>query len=283
VGSITAIYRYPVKSMMGESLVETTLSLGGIPGDRAWAVRDEQRGGIRGAKHFAPLMQCRARYLDETLAMRTATAEIALPTGETFTTDDPGAAARLSAFLDAPVSLWPLLPADALDHYRRGAPQSADVLTELRRVFARTADEPLPDLSAFPEFLRTYESPPGTYFDAYPLLLMTEASLTTLAARAPASRIDVRRFRPNLLIEGVPGEYPERAWCGRRLRVGTVLLEVKMACPRCVMTTLPFADLPADPAIMRTLVRETGGNLGVYAVPLESGVVRRGDRVELLA
>jgi len=283
-GEIAGIFRYPVKSMMGETLDGATVTSTGIPGDRAWAVRDERRGGIRGAKHFAPLMQCSARYLDEPLPEQAGHAAITLPDGTTFPTSDRDAATRLGRFLDTAVSLWPLLPATALDHYRRGAPIADDALAELRRIFARRSDEPLPDLSAFPDILRKYESPPGTYFDAFPLLLLTDRSLATLAARASGSRIDVRRFRPNLLIEThIDADFPERAWCGRRVRIGSAVLEVRMECPRCVMTTLPFADLPADPGVMRALVRESGGNLGVYAVPVEAGVVRRGDRVELLA
>lgn len=283
VGSLSALHRYPVKSMMGEPLIEASLTPTGIAGDRAWAVRDELRGGIRGAKHFAALMQCRARYLDTPPPPGgSAPAEIELPNGEVFATGSSAAAERLSRFLDSPVSLWPLLPRETLDHYRRGAPLQSDMLAELRRIFARTGDEPLPDLSALPAELRTYESPPGTYFDAFPLLLVTTQSLATLAGTAPGSAFDSRRFRPNLLIDAPSAQpFPERAWCGRRVRVGAALLEIKMECPRCVMTTLPFADLPRDPEIMRTLVREAGGNLGVYAVPIEAGAARIGDDVEL--
>jgi len=153
--------------------------------------------------------------------------------------------------------------------------------TELRAIFGRAPDEPLPDLSVFPPEILQYESPPGTYFDAFPLLLLTQTSLRTLQARQPGSRFDVRRFRPNLLIEsGEEAEgFPEEAWCGARLRVGAATLRVTIRCPRCVMTTHGFDDLPRDPSVMRALVREAGGNLGVYAEVETPGEVVPGDPV----
>lgn len=284
-GRISEIWRYPVKSMGGERIESAELGEQGLPGDRAWAVRDEVRGGIRGAKKIAALMRLSARYPSAPASVGSSPAEITLPDGATLATDAPDVGARLSAALEHAVTLWPLLPADALEHYRRGAPDHADFMEELRAMFGRAPDEPLPDISIFPREVMEFESPPGTYFDCFPLLLMTEASLRSMAAAAPDSVFDVRRFRPNLLITDVDGTeaFPEQAWRGRRLAIGEAILEVTVECPRCVMVTHGFSDLPKDPSVMRALVKNADGNLGVYAKVVTPGRIGLGDSVRLLA
>ena len=284
VGTLRQIWRYPVKSMAGEVLEDVRLAERGLPGDRAWAVRDEVRGGIRGAKKIPALMHFGARYETPPAAEGSSPARIVLPDGATVETGAPDVNAQLSSALGHAVSLWPLLPADALDHYRRGRPTHEDIDTELRAIFGRTPVEPLPDLRLFPRELIEFESPPGTYFDAFPLLLLTESALAAMAARAGESVFDVRRFRPNLVVgDTAPDEAtPEMAWRGQRLTIGEATLRVTVECPRCIMVTHGFADLPRDPAIMRALVREAGGNLGVYATVESPGVVRAGDAVELV-
>jgi len=285
LGRVREIWRYAVKSMEGERVATTPVGPQGLPGDRAYAVRDEVRGGIRGAKKIAGLMRLRARYLEEPKPGVPAPApEITLPDGGTLRADAPDAAARISAALEHAVTLWPLRPASDSEHYRRGAPDHADVDTELRAIFGREKDEPLPNLAVFPPDLFRYESPPGTYFDAFPLLLMTDATLRRLAELAPSSQIDVRRFRPNLVIEtGAAAGFLENEWEGARLRVGSAVIDVTVACPRCVMITHAFGDLPRDPGLMRTVVREANQCVGVYASVREPGSVREGDTVERLA
>ncbi len=282
---VTALYRYPIKSMGGEALDHAQLSELGIPGDRAWAVRDEERGGISGGKRFPGLMDLQARFAEEPDAqVRSKPARIEFPDGRAALSTDADIHEQLSSYLQSPVTLWPLLPADALEHYRRAAPTSADMEAQLREVFARTKDEPLPDLSQFPAELFEYESPPGTYFDAYPLLLMSQHGLDALEQQAPNSTFDVRRFRPNILIAAdaaQPG-YFEDQWLGQRLQIGSAQLEIKFACPRCVMTTHGFAELPKDPTIMRTLVGEHEGNLGIYATVTQPGEIKVGDSVGVL-
>ena len=281
-GRIAEIWRYPVKSMGGECIAQTGVGANGVPGDRAWAVRDEVRGGIRGAKKIPALMRCSARYPSAPSAERVPAPEIGLPGGDTLRADAPDANERVSTAVGTKVTLWPLRPASDLAHYKRGAPDSSDVSAELRAVFGREPDEPLPDLSVFPKDLFMYESPPGTYFDAFPLLLLSTSSLRRAQQLAPASRVDVRRFRPNFVIEAEDEGFPELAWAGKRVRVGSAVLAVGVACPRCVMITHGFDDLPKDPGLMRTLVREAGGIFGVYASVAEPGAVRVGDTLELL-
>jgi hypothetical protein len=283
VGRIAEIWRHPVKSMEGERIERAALGMNGIPGDRAWAVRDEERGGIRGAKKIPQLMQCKARYASEPPATGPAPApEITLPDGGVVRASDAGAAERVSAAVSRKISLWPLLPASALEHYRRGAPDHPDAITELRAMFGRTKDEPLPDFTQFPPELMQYESPPGTYFDAYPLLMLTDATLRKLRALAPSSVIDVRRFRPNLVIASESEGFPENAWTGKQLRIGGATLDVLAPCPRCVMITHGFGAIPQDTGLMRTVVKEADQNVGAYAKIASAGAVRVGDAVELL-
>ncbi len=275
--TLEEICRYPVKSMLGECLTEATLSKKGIPGDRSWATRDEKRGGIRGAKKIPQLMLFSAR------TSHVGVAEIQAPDGSFCRSSDTGINTWLSEKLDHPVSLWPLLPADNLEHYRRGAPDSADFEEELRTLFGRLPEEPLPDLSAFSEVLE-FESPPGTYFDAFPIMLTTRQSLNTLSVRAPTSRFDPRRFRANFILNvvGSDAAYPEQDWIGRELHVGDAVLKIVDTCPRCSMTTHATADLPRDTEVMRHLVKEADGNLGVYAKVIKQGAVRAGQSVTVV-
>jgi uncharacterized protein YcbX len=278
------IYRYPVKSMGGQALTSVAIAAKGIPGDRAWALKNDERGGIRNGKFTPELMNCGTRLLAEPSTQAPSPpVEISWPDGSVIRSDEENSSAMLSKLIGDPVTLWPLVPEEQLDHYRRTASEPpADPEAALRAVFARTEDEPLPDLSVFPAELFQYDSPPGTYFDAYPLLLLSTNALAAMQRAAPESQMDVRRFRPNLLFDADSTEpFPESAWSGKTLHLGSATLRVEMECPRCIMTTHGFADLPRDPTIMRALVRENAGNLGVYATVVEPGAVAVGDRLEI--
>ena len=272
--TLTEIHRYPVKSMLGETPSEVIVSERGIQGDRAWATRDEVRGGIRGAKKLPQLMLFGARSIDGN------TSEITAPDGSTCLTSSNEMNHWLSEKLDHSVTLWPLLPPDNLEHYRRGAPDSEDFEQELREIFGRTPDEPLPDLSAFAEVIE-FESPPGTYFDAFPIMLMTQQSLDTMSHAAPNSAFDEKRFRANFILDvgGSTDRFPEQAWIGKELHIGEVVLKVIDTCPRCSMTTHATDTLPRDTDIMRHLVTTAEGNLGVYAKVVRGGIIAQGQTV----
>ncbi len=272
MSTLDEIWRYPVKSMIGERLETVALTELGVLGDRGWAPRDEVRGGIRGAKKISGLMRLAARYVEApTIDRPVPHAEIALGDGATVRTDDADVHERVSAALDHRVTLFPVRPPDDLDHYRRGGPDTDDVLEELRTIFGREGDEPLPDLSKMPPVIFEYESPPGTYFDAFPILVVTRQSLASIGA-------DVRRFRPNLVVD-VPADdapFPEFGWMGRTIRIGDVELVVETECPRCVMVTRAFADLDEDRSVLRRVIRDANQNLGVYASVKTPGEVRTG-------
>ena len=274
---VSGVFRYPVKSMLGEALDQTVLGEAGVPGDRHWAIRDEQRGGIRGGKKLPQLMKFGA-------VSGAGAPTITSPDGKTKSASDDDINEWLSAKLEHPVSLWPLVPKEQLEHYRRGPPDDEDFEAELRAVFGRLPHEPIPDLTPFIEVLE-YESLPGTYFDAFPLMVMSNQSLETMKKNNPGSEFDIRRFRPNLLIDcvGEDHPFPEQQWVGKQLLIGEVVLDIAHTCPRCSMVTQPLEELSQDAGIMRALVEQAEGNLGVYARVIQSGTVNVGDSARVVA
>jgi uncharacterized protein YcbX len=287
MGSLQSVWRYPAKSMRGDSFSSVAVDEGGVIGDRAWAVRDEVRGGIRGAKKIGGLMRLHARYVDEPRpGAPPPPIEVTAPDGQRVRSDDDDVHERLTGFLDHAVTLWPLRPKEDLDHYRRGAPDTDDIGAEMRAIFGRDADEPLPTFEGIPlDVLVEYESPPGSYFDAFPIHIVTDRSLATLARLTPGSDFDVRRFRPNVVVavdEAVEDDFPEQGWLGRKLDLGGVELEVTASCPRCVMVTRDLAELPEDRQVLRTIVRHADQNIGVYANVMRPGRLQTGSAVSMV-
>lgn len=225
----------------------------GVPGDRGWAIRDEQASEIRGAKRINSLLQFHARYLDEPAADSTPGIEVTFPDGSTMRSSD-------------------------------GRIHEADIREQLDL----GPDAPFPDFSTLPEDLLTelfdYVTPRGTYFDAMPLSLVTTTALDSLQATVPDSLIDPQRFRKNIIVTTEPGAdgFPEFEWVGRRLQIGELVCEVTTSIARCVMVGLPQADLTHDREILKSLARNTGMDLGVYLRVIEPGRIAEGDAVRLL-
>jgi uncharacterized protein YcbX len=281
VPSISEIWTYPVKSLQGHRIETASLGTLGISGDRIWAIRDLERGGIRGAKKIPGLMQCRAAMV-ETEGI--SVVQVSLPDGTVGNAGDPAIDNALTAFLEHRVELVPLVDAHDTEHFRRGAPDSEDLITELRSIFGRDPDEPLPDFSVFPPEVSEFESPPGAHYDCYPLMLMSTAALDSLRSATSESGADIRRFRPSLVVDtGDSTGNPEFAWKGRRAQLGTAQIEFLDPCPRCVMVTHHIDnDAPADRSVLRHIVRELNQNLGVYARVVVPGQISCGDPLSWL-
>ena len=273
---ISQLWSYPVKSMVGEQVPHVELSSLGIVGDRHWAIRDLERGGIRGGKKIGALMQCAAQRRGDDVV-------ITLPNGATVSSQDADVDAVLTQALGHTVSLEALPADNNLDHFRRGPGDSDDPLQELRAIFGRTEDEPLPNFAAFPPEVVEFESPPGTHYDCWPLMVMTTSAMDALRAALPNSVIDERRFRPSMMVETQEAGHVEFSWKGKRAQMGSAVVEFLDPCPRCVMVTQAVnADIGPDRDILRHIVRDLDQNVGMYARVITPGSVSVGDTVQFL-
>jgi uncharacterized protein YcbX len=280
VGTITALWRYPVKSMMGEEVDASAVTEQGLLGDRAYALVDAETGKVASAKNpkrWPNLFQCHAALTEPPESARELPAvRITLPDGATVTSDDPGVHEALSGLVGRRVTLERTAPAEpVLEEYW---PDMEGLSPEGHR--DTVTDERIGSAA-----------PPGTFFDLAPMGVLTTATLDRLGELYPQGRFDVRRFRMNLIVDADADGFVENDWIGHTLAVGgEVRLPVTVADPRCVMVTLAQGDLPRDPGILRAAAQHNrveipGSGLypcvGVYATVAAGGSVRIGDRVAL--
>ena len=246
VGTVTALWRYPVASMCGETIGNVEIDAGGVVGDRGWGVyaaADVTAGFAARGRKWNNLVQARARFIyPPRRGADCPPAEVRLPDGSVLEGDAAAVDAGLSALL------------------------GHDVV--LRRV-GGAAD------AGGNRLAPSYEHAP--------IHLLTTASLDRLAELYPEGASDIRRFRANILVgtEGLSG-FVENGWLGRRLQIGAVTLEITEDSRRCAMTTLAQGDLPRDRAILDTITRHNGSNLGVYANVVVPGAISSGDVVTVI-
>jgi|DewCreStandDraft_5_1066085.scaffolds.fasta_scaffold00472_2 uncharacterized protein YcbX len=266
VGSVVSLWRYPVKSMMGEELNAAEVTDRGLVGDRAYALRDPSNGKIVSAKNprkWAKLFDFRAAFLEPPRAgAKIPPVRITLPNGEVVRSEQ--------ADLDKVLTL-------ALGREVTFATAAPD---------APSLEEYWPDMEglAYRETVTDEAMPAGTFFDLAVVHVLTTATIDRLRELYPQGRFEVRRFRPNIVVQPASAErgFVENAWIGQTLVIGDqVRLNVTGPCPRCVMTTLPQGDLPRDPGILRTAAQHNQVNVGVYAAVVHGGTIHRGDRVRL--
>jgi uncharacterized protein YcbX len=286
-GTVASIWRFPVKSMQGERLERAEAGDRGLAGDRAYAVVDTRSGKVISAKHphkWPHILDFAARFVEPPSPDGALPpVEITLPDGSSTRSDAADVDAMLSGALDAPVTLsaavdqptyeavWPdvegVVPDDFLTSNSVGTVEG-QTLTELALSVA---------------------APPGTFFDVSTLHVITTATLRRLAALAPGSTFDVRRYRPNVAIECDGDTFVENDWPGATLAFGDeVTASALIPTMRCVMTTVAQPGLPRDLDVLKTVARNnrvdipgigTWACAGVYASITAGGALAVGDTV----
>ncbi len=266
VGSVVSLWRYPVKSMMGEELNAADVTERGLLGDRAYALMDPVTGKVASAKNprkWGKLFDFRAAYITPPrLGEQMPPVRVTLPDSTTVTSAQPDLYDILSNVLGREVTLG------------KPAPK------------APSLEEYWPDMEGLVhrETITDEAMPPETFFDFAVIHVLTTATLERLRELYPQGRFEARRFRPNVVVEVPSGEtdFVEDAWIGHTLIIGDdVCLSITGSCPRCVMTTLPQGDLPRDLGILRTAAQHNQVNVGVYAAVLRGGTIHHGDPVRL--
>ena len=277
-GSVVALQRYPVKSMMGETLNAVEVNEVGLLCDRAYAIVDSSDGKVASAKNprkWPDLFYFRADFVDSPRpGSKVPPVRITLPDGTLVTSDQADISQILSRVLSRTVTF---------DVVSRGRQESATIS---RPGSIAKAEEYWPDIEGLDhrDTVTDFALPEGTFFDTAVVHVLTTATLDRLREEYPQGCFEARRFRPNIVVQTKIGEkgFVENAWIGKVLAIGdTVRLSVTSPCPRCVMTTLPQGDLPKDVGILRAAAQHNKANVGVYASVLQGGKVSRGDSVGL--
>jgi uncharacterized protein len=277
LGTVAALRRYPVKSMLGEDVDAGEVTFTGLVGDRRLAVVSRSTGKIASAKLprlWRDLLTLSAAA-DETAA--DGAVRITLPEGKTVWSSDAGVDAVLSGLLGEPVTLTATPPPGAaLD---RAVPDAV-----LREGVDAQVPAELIEIGG--------GGPPGTFVDFAPLHVLTTSTLGRIAELSPYGRADLERYRPNVVIRTTASGFTENDWLERNLRIGDGLV-IRVICrtPRCAVPTLAHGALPRDPEALRVLARHNrveplgSGDLeacaGIYAEVLRPGRIRTGDAVRL--
>jgi uncharacterized protein len=279
MGTVVSLWRYPVKSMLGEEVQTAQVRDQGLLGDRVYALLDRADGKVATAKNprkWPNLFACRATLIEPSgSGAPVPPVRMTLPDGSIVTSEQRDCHQVLSQALNREVTLM------ATAHG-----QVAGVPSSVPAAWTANAEEYWPDIDGldYRDTVTEFALPPGTFFDCATVHLLTTATLNRLRDSYPQGQFEVQRFRPNIVVDALGGEqgFAEDAWIGHTLAIGDeVRLHITAPCGRCVMTTLAQGALPQDREILRTAVQHHQGQVGVYAAVVRGGTIRRGDRVRL--
>jgi MOSC domain-containing protein len=269
-GTVVSLWRYPVKSMMGEELNSSYVTERGLIGDRTYAMIDKQTGKVASAKNprkWGKLFDFRSMFVDSLHDVNDIPpVRITFPDGSNISSDhqDDDIDSSLSKVFDREVRL---MKASGFEQpsYEEYWPD-IDGLAQREKV----TDEAMPS---------------KTFFDIAVIHILTTSTINRLRELYPEGRFEVRRFRPNIVVESASREkkdFIENSWVGKKMTIGEgIVLKVTAPCTRCVMITLPQGDLSQDLGILSTVARYNQVHVGVYASVHHGGTIHRGDLIHL--
>ena len=271
VGTVAELWRYPVKSMLGERVPELSVTSRGAVGDRTWALRDLTSGRVASAKKYPRLLAFRAVYETEPEPEQPGKIQIVAPDGRRFAPDDDRASAIVSEIVGARLQFEDSAGSDEKSGID---PQTVFGDVPVGQLKPEWAPETMPDY---------FELMSDSYLEVGPLFLVTSGSIEHLRMlQGGTARIDRRRFRPNIYVaaERAGGGFVEDDWLEKRLILGQgIELDELQPTLWCVTSTLAQEDLPRDLSILRTAAQHHKGCLGVYVSVRAAGTVRVGDPV----
>jgi uncharacterized protein YcbX len=247
---VTELWRYPVKSLQGERLDEVAVESSGLSGDRGWGIVDCETEMVLTARRMPALLLAGASVIDDGV-------EVRLPDGDVVIAPNAHADNVLSKWLGRPVALV------RAESFGPGVGEFFEDATD--------------DNSA----ALSWTMPPGRFVDAFPLLVITTASLRQGRSLHPDGAWETRRFRPNIVVDVTDDGWIEDAWCGPTVRLGAVATQPSTPCVRCTMVTRPQPGLDRDLDVFKVLARHHDATFGVWTNVQTAGVVRVGDRVTL--
>lgn len=292
IGRVAELWRYPVKSLGGERVERVDIGPRGVAGDRLWAVRDIERDVTASARRVPALLTATARYVrplsPDAGPGNAPEVAITFPDGDEVCSSDSRVHAKLSELAGREMRLTALPPAEDTSLHRLSKHERENMsIAALRNDFGVTDAEAFPDVSMFRMVdlatLSRFSTPPGTFVDLAPVHVLTQASLATIGAEVGGDPLDVRRFRPNVLlaVDDADGGLPESRWMGGHLTVGGAVLEVTMPTIRCVVPSRAQPGLDVDRRITKAVAGRAQRCLGSYCWVVTGGTVGIGDGADL--
>lgn len=263
---LTEINIYPIKSTRRIALTESDVLPRGLPWDRRWMLVDND-GKFITARQHPSLATVQTILNDESLMVSAVGRDkLCLPLHP-----EQCQATRVTVWRDSVDAMLAGAEADAwfsdfLGFSCRLVQMPDDRVRKVDQNFGQPNDE-------------------VSFADGFPLLLISEASLADLNSRL-AQPVDMRRFRPNLVVDA-DAAYAEDDW--KHIRIGEVEFEGVKNCSRCVLTTVDpdrgIKNPNKEPLLTLSQYRrrpEGGVFFGQNLIPRGEGTIRIGDTVRLL-